>query len=82
MHVGGGFSGLMIEIKENQSRMTTAQSGSQPVRVHDVQGVYTDAEGNVLNLPRLTSKLDLFSCLTLEYSVQKIVHKRRVKDCL
>lgn len=56
MHVGGGFSGLMIEIKENQSRMPTAQS-PQPIRVHDVQGIFTDPAGNVLNLPRLSSKL-------------------------
>jgi hypothetical protein len=26
------------------------------VRVHDVQGVFTDADGNILNLPRLSSK--------------------------
>lgn len=55
MHVGGGFSGLMIEIKENQSRVTSAQS-QHPVRVHDVQGVFTDADGNILNVPRLSSK--------------------------
>ena len=46
---------------------------SQPIRVHDVQGVYNDAEGNTVNLPRLSSKWH--NVFTVIYSVQETIYK-------
>ena len=43
------FSGFMIEIKENASRGPRHGAGSQPTRLHDVLGVFTEPDGNIVN---------------------------------